>query len=161
MTENFNQPKEYDVVLGGEATAPADGVVLGGLDRIKQVLAIGEVKSRTDALLDALQYGQEGLDLVIQALKSESEEVQEDAYWLLQDNTEPRVKLALQAYNPYLFFECFCTIQTHCRVFSLAISSDQQTLVTDGYTYGDSGHPIHLTKVWNLQTQQEPYTFQA
>ena len=161
MTENFNQPKEYDVVLGGEATAPADGVVLGGLDRIKQVLAIREVKLRIDALLDALQYGQEGLDLVIQALEDKSEEVQEAAYLLLQDRKEPRVKPALQAYNPYLFFECFCTIQTHDGVSSLAITSDRQTLVTDSYTYGGEGHSIHITKVWSLQTQQEPYTFQA
>ena len=134
MTESFNQPKEYDVVLGGEATAPADGVVLGGLDWIKQVLAIGEVKSRIDALLDALQYGQSGLDLVIQALESKSEKVQEAAYWLLQDSLEPRVKLSLQVYNPYLFFEYLYTIDKYtdegCTICYIDQSPERQNLVT-------------------------------
>lgn len=103
MTENSNQPKEYDVVLGGRSSVPADGMVLGGLERVKQVLAIEGVEPQIDALLDALQYGQAGLDLVIQALESKSQEVQEAAYWLLQDSIEPRVKLALQASTPFSF----------------------------------------------------------
>ena len=111
MTENSHQPKEYDVVLGGRASAPADGVVLGGLERIKQMLTIGGVETKIDALLDAFEYGQSGLNVVIQALESQSKQVQEAACLLLQDSTEPRVKLALQAYNPYLFFECLCTLQ--------------------------------------------------
>lgn len=67
MTENSHQPQEYDVVLGSQAIASADGVVLEKLARVKQLLARAEVEPRIDALLDAFQYGQLGLDLVIQA----------------------------------------------------------------------------------------------
>ena len=34
-----NQPREYDAVLGGDSQAPVDGVVLGGIEGIKQRLA--------------------------------------------------------------------------------------------------------------------------
>ena len=149
MTENFHQPKEYDVVLGGRASAPADGVVLGGLERVKQMLTIGGVETKIDALLDAFEYGQSGLDLVIQALESQSKQVQEAACLLLQDSTEPRVKLALQAYNPYLFFECLCTLQMGL-VKSLALSPERKTLVS---VDDDS-----VIKVWDLQTQQVVHT---
>ena len=151
MTENSNQPEEYDVVLGGQASVPADGMVLGGLERVKQVLAIKGVEPQIDALLDALQYGQAGLDLVIQALEFKSEEVQEAAYWLLQDSIEPRVKLALQAYNPFLFFECLCTFQMGSAISS-ALSPARKTLVN---VDDDNG----AIKVWNLQTQRVIHTF--
>ena len=113
------------------------------------------LEQRIDALLDAFEYGQSGLDLVIQALESKSEEVQEAAYLLLQDSTELRVRVALEAYNPYLFFKCLCTIQAYpnrgYRVGSVAVSSNRQTLVScdcDG-----------MIKEWNLHTQQIINTF--
>ncbi len=155
ITDKTNQPKEYDVVLGGRASAPADGVALGGLERVKQMLVNGAVEQRID-VLDAFQYGQLGLDLVIQALDDKSEQVQEAAYWLLQDSTEPRVKLALQAYNPYLFFECLRTIEKYtdevCRIGHVANSPKQQISVP--YDYDGT------IKVWNMQTRQVIHTFQ-
>ena len=33
MTNNFNQPQKYDVVLGCQSPTPNDGVVLGGIDK--------------------------------------------------------------------------------------------------------------------------------
>ena len=146
------QPAERVRCCTGRATAPADGVVLGGLERVKQALVNGAVEQRIDALLDAFQYGQLGLDLVIQALDDKSEKVQEAAYWLLQDSTEPRVKLALQAYNPYLFFECLCT--THMGpVRTLALSPERKTLVSVDVD-------TNTIKEWNLQTQQIIHTFE-
>lgn len=83
MTENSNQPEEYDVVLGSQVSTPTDSVVLGGLDRVKQILVIGEAEQKIDALMDAFQYSQQGLDLVIQALEDKSREVRAAAYLLL------------------------------------------------------------------------------
>ena len=57
MIDNPTQPKEYDVILGDRATPLTDAVVLGGLERVKQMLVTGEAEQRIDALLDALQYG--------------------------------------------------------------------------------------------------------
>lgn len=150
IAENPNQSGEYDVVLGSQTPLPVDGAVLGGLEGVKQRLARESVEQKIDALLDAFQYGQEGLELVIQALESKFEEVQGAAYLLLQDSTEPKVRLALEAYNPYLFFECLCTIQAYpdrgYKVGSVAVNSDRHTL--------GSCDCNGMIKVCNLHTQK-------
>ena len=89
------------------------------------------------------------MDLIIQALDDKSGKVQEAAYWLLQDRKDPRVKPVLQAYNPYLFFECLYTIDIG-RVYSLALSPDGKILVSVDYD--------NTVKVWDLQTQQLIHT---
>ncbi len=48
MTQKFNQLQEYDIVLGDQATALADSVVLEGLARIKQLLASGGIERGED-----------------------------------------------------------------------------------------------------------------
>ncbi|MBD1922816.1 FKBP-type peptidyl-prolyl cis-trans isomerase [Microcoleus sp. FACHB-831] len=58
-------------------------------------LASTVVDERIAALTEALKYGQAGLDLVIEALKDESEQVRQAAYVLLQESGEPRVKEVL------------------------------------------------------------------
>ena len=73
MAENPHQPRKYDAVLGGQAPLAADGAaVLGGMAGVKQRLARGGVKQRVDGLLNAFEYGQEGLDLVIQSIEDTS-----------------------------------------------------------------------------------------
>ncbi|WP_242022241.1 FKBP-type peptidyl-prolyl cis-trans isomerase [Microcoleus sp. FACHB-831] len=95
MTNNSNHPRDYDAVLGGKAPSPASGAVLGGLQGAKMRLASTVVDERIAALTEALKYGQAGLDLVIEALKDESEQVRQAAYVLLQESGEPRVKEVL------------------------------------------------------------------
>jgi len=80
MADNPNQPKAYDVVLGGQVPIPSSIAVLGGLEGIKRHLTSAVALQRISALSDALKYGQKGLALVIQALKDESWEVQQSAY---------------------------------------------------------------------------------
>ncbi|MEH2026736.1 WD40 repeat domain-containing protein [Nostoc sp.] len=130
--------------------------VLGGIERVKQLLAHGKVEQKIDALLDAFEYGEAGLNLIIQALQNSEVDVQESAYWLLQESTEPRTKLALQLYNPYLFFEYLFTIERYTdEVRSIAcvdISQELQTLVTCNYN--------NIIQVWNMKTQQVICTFQ-
>lgn len=146
MAENLNQPREYDAVLGGQAPPPQDGAVLGGWEGVKQRLARGAVEQRIDALLDAFQYGQEGLNLVIQTLEDKSNEVSLAAYWLLQDSTEPRAKQALSDYNHYARFKCLHTLQGHTEyLLCLAINPDGKTLVSGCY---------NIVKVWNLRSGQ-------
>ncbi len=100
MHENPNQPKDYDAVLGRQVSAPAGGVVLGGLSGVKRRLASVVALQRATALADALNYGQEGLDLVIQALLDESEQVQQTACLLLQQlRTQPKVQQALEDFQ--------------------------------------------------------------
>ncbi|MEH2136353.1 hypothetical protein [Nostoc sp.] len=50
MINNQNEPREFDVVLGKEAPPPVQGVVLGGIEGVKQRLASFLVKARIDAV---------------------------------------------------------------------------------------------------------------
>ncbi|MEH1933786.1 MAG: pentapeptide repeat-containing protein [Nostoc sp.] len=99
MTNNQNQPRDYDAVLGGQSPSPVDGAVLGGIEGVKNCLSSPMIEVRIAALSEALKYGDAGLDVLIQTLLDESILVQCFAYQLLQQRVEPQVIQALQAYN--------------------------------------------------------------
>ena len=46
MTEKSKQPKEYDLVLGGNNPPPVDGLVLGGKAEIVKRLSSGDIYER-------------------------------------------------------------------------------------------------------------------
>jgi formylglycine-generating enzyme required for sulfatase activity len=89
------QPREYDAVLGGNSPSPEGAAVLGGIEGVKLRLQNPEAKVRIAALQQALNYGEQGLDLVIAGLKDESVEVQIQTYHILNSRTETKVKEAL------------------------------------------------------------------
>lgn len=95
---NPNKPRDYDVVLGRQASASVSSAVLGGVEGFKQRLANPSLALREAALQEALQYGQVGLDTVIQALSDESVQIQQSAYALLQKLALPKAKQALREY---------------------------------------------------------------
>lgn len=102
MINNRNQPRPDDTVLGGQSLPQVSGAVLGGLEGVKQRLASSVEEQRVAALSEAMKYVQEGLDLVIQALKDESQSVQQAAYSLLEERFEFRIKQALQEHDSEL-----------------------------------------------------------
>jgi hypothetical protein len=65
----------------------------------KRQLASESDEQRAAALSDVLNYGHEGLNLVIHALRHSSDQVQSVAYNLLKDRTEPRVRKALELFS--------------------------------------------------------------
>jgi len=131
MVDNSQEPKKHDVVLGGHSNAPRYGVVLGGLQRIKQLVAHGKVEQKIDALLDAFEYGQAGLEIIIHSLHDSSRQVREAAYFLLQESTELSAKEVLQEYIPYEFFKCLHTWNEETHIpLRLSISSDWKILVS-------------------------------
>ena len=140
MTYNRNQPRAYDVVLGGQTPTPMYGAILGGLLGVKQRLSkshLGDspshVVQRVNALKDALNYGVEGLELVIEALKDSSWRVQRTAFSLLQGYQEPIVIQALQEYNPYDPFQCLYRYPTgKSTTYAIAITPDGQVMVSGG-----------------------------
>ncbi|MEH2224254.1 WD40 repeat domain-containing protein [Nostoc sp.] len=144
MTENQNQPKEYDAVLGTQNSAPIGSVILGGLEGVKSRLRSVDIEAQISALKEALNYGEAGLDLVIQTWQSESGNFKWAAYSLLRHREEPRVKQALQEYNPWLNITCLHTLQQDSDITFVAISPDGRTLVT-------CGAAINL---WDLHTGQ-------
>lgn len=99
---NQNQPKEFDAVLGGKNPPPIDGLVLGGIEGVKHRLKSVSTEKRINGLIDALDYGNEGLDLVIESLIDSSEQVRLVAGKLLRDKGGERGKQALLRHNPLL-----------------------------------------------------------
>jgi formylglycine-generating enzyme required for sulfatase activity len=90
------QPREYDAVLGGNSPSLEGAAVLGGIEGVKLRLQNPDAKVRIAALEQALNYGEQGLDLVIAGLKDESWDIQNAAYLILNSRAEPRIKQILQ-----------------------------------------------------------------
>lgn len=85
MEKNLNQPKTGDMVLGG-------------LEGVKRRLASDALEQKIAALSEAFNYGQAGLDLVIQVIKDKSSPIQSVAYLLLKNKSEQQVNESLQEY---------------------------------------------------------------
>ncbi|VEP15326.1 hypothetical protein H1P_3260004 [Hyella patelloides LEGE 07179] len=109
MNDESRQPKEYNLVLGGNNPPLTDGLVLGGIEGVKRCLVSDDIKVRIAALSDAIKYGDEGLDLVIEALQDKSDKVGIAAYKLLRDRKENKIKQAIINFNPYRFLNVFTT----------------------------------------------------
>ncbi len=157
MPDHPNQPQQYDAVLGGQTPIPVGRAILGGLEGVKRHLDSAVEDQRIAALSEALKYGEAGLDLVILALQDESEKLGRAAYLLLRERTEPKVKQTLIDYKPWQFVTCLHTLAQHslryfkrpyelAAVYSVAISRDGQTLVSEGED--DS------IRVWHVPTGQ-------
>lgn len=101
MSEQQNEPRKDDVVLGGQSPPPIQGVVLGGINGVKRRLSSPIMEVRVAALNDALNYDDAGLEVVLQALQDESRQIQLSAYQILRRRQEPQVKQALKKYKPW------------------------------------------------------------
>ncbi|GET41212.1 WD40 repeat domain-containing protein [Microseira wollei] len=111
MTQNTQEPREYDVVLGGQNIIPATGAVLGGVAGVKRRFASAIAEHRIAAVKEAKKYGKAGLEIGIKALEDESEQVQKTAYLQLRGRKEEEVRQALRQFNCYRFFECLRTVK--------------------------------------------------
>ncbi|MEG5064708.1 formylglycine-generating enzyme family protein, partial [Microcoleus sp. B3-A4] len=105
MSDNQNEPREYDAVLGGQSSIPVNAAVLGGIPGVKSRLASPAVEVRIAALSEAVKYGEAGLDLIIGGLQDESMQVKFVAYSLLKDRNEGKIKQHLQNYSPVFEFD--------------------------------------------------------
>jgi COMPASS component SWD3 len=138
MNINSNQPKAYDVVLGGQSSIPMNAAVLGGLPGVKRRLDSSQnsphlIEQRINALKEALNYGKTGLSLVVEALNDRSWRIQRTAYSLLQNNQEPSVIEALREYNPYQFFQYLYRYSTgKSTTYAIAFTPDNQIMVSGG-----------------------------
>jgi WD40 repeat protein len=154
MTNNLNTPREYDAVLGGQAPPPVNSAVLGGLDGVRNRLASGILEVQQAALSDALKYGSPGLELLVQALKNESIEIQKAAYFILRKQTESTVRIALKEYSPYKYFECLKTLKGNLGgIISISVSPGGDILASNGTD--------KTLKVWNLHSGKEILTIKG
>ena len=132
MSDNSNQPKPYDLVLGGNNAPPINSGVLGGIEGVKRRLANDNVEIRIAALKDALKYDDEGLSLIIAALEEKDKDIQINAYKLLYTLKENRAKKAIQSFNPYRFLKSVCKLELYIRGITGSICIKDNLL----YIYG-------------------------
>jgi hypothetical protein len=85
MAKKLNQPQSNELVFFG-------------LEGVKKRLANDALEQKIAALTEAFDYGEAGLDLVIEVLKEPSSPIQSVAYLLLKERAEQQVKEALQQY---------------------------------------------------------------
>ncbi|BAY83106.1 GUN4 domain protein [Calothrix parasitica NIES-267] len=98
-----NQPREFDAVLGGSTSPIFTSAVLGGIEGVKLRLQSKNVDVRFDALWDALNYGEAGLDLIAQRLHDYYGKVSRYAELLLRERGGEKGKQALLDYNPWKY----------------------------------------------------------
>lgn len=157
MTNNQNEPRKFDIVLGGEKPLPLQGAVLGGLEGVKQRLASSVVEARVAALNEALNYGEIGLDLVINSLEDKHRKVRQAAAKLLENRTEKRVKLTVKNYkfwssyerldsNPYGYAKTFANRKVIEFDTKIGIS------VTDGAAYA-----LRVNRKWVIKGYEYQY----
>lgn len=80
------------------------------LKKIERDMESGSEQQRVDALLDAFDYGDAGLYLIIQALDDPCQSVREAAHLLLTENQSEPAKQALWDYLPYRHLQPLCTL---------------------------------------------------
>ena len=154
MAKNPNRPRKDDAVLGTQVPTLVDGVVLGGIEGVKRRLASGVEQHQILALHDSLNYGEAGLDLVMQASRFETGQVQHTAEKLLLQKRLSQFQQKLLEYNHWLFFDCLFTLKGHSdKVNSVAISPDKLTLA--------SASNDKSIKVWFLPTGEIQRTLEG
>ncbi len=134
MTNNQNQPNQYDAVLGGNAPPPIHGAVLGGIEGVKRRLASSNIEAQMAALKEAVNYDETGLNLVIQALEDKRRKIRRAAVELLQHRNEPQVKSVLKNYKFWSSFEKLYGLPNqHSTTFAnrKVIEFDHKTGITD------------------------------
>ena len=154
MTNNPNQPTEYDAVLGGQAPPPVEGAILGGIEGVKHRLSSPVIEARVAALSEAINYGEVGLNLVIQALEDKFRKVRHSASVLLQGREEPEAKLALQNYKFWSGFQRLYGLPgEYATAFAnrKVIEFDPKTGITD--TVG-TAYALRAIYTWNIAMRQ-------
>ncbi len=132
------------------------------LENIHRQLQGNSTKEKVDALLDAFQYGQSGIELIIKALNDYSREVRQSAFLLLSDCNEEIARQAIWNYLPFRKIQCLCTLtnfdfnlncykleQSHPAYF--AIADYNNTLIC----YWDLDYKYSFVNVWDLKTGQQ------
>jgi formylglycine-generating enzyme required for sulfatase activity len=101
-----NQPRKDDAVLGGKNT-PTNAAVLGGIQGVKSRLnPANPIEVKIAALKNALNYGEAGLDIVIQALQENPLiDMKVAAYQLLKEREETTIKLFLSEFPDIFDFD--------------------------------------------------------
>jgi hypothetical protein len=105
MNQELPQPRDGDVVLGTTSIDISTAVVLGGIEGAKRDLQSESEYIRLAGLDKALKYGEDGIGLVIDALKDPTQVVKSKAYKLLRKSSESIASKALDGFYDFELFE--------------------------------------------------------
>lgn len=158
------KPKDDSAVLGGQNSFDSYSLVLGGLQGVRNRLQSNCSNQKVDALLDALQYGHAGIEVVAQALGDRRREVRQSAFLLLSDTNEDVAKQAIWNHLPWKKMHCLQTLtefnldcyapeQHHPDYF--AIANYNNTLLC----YWDLTYKQSSINIWDLETLQRKIDF--
>jgi COMPASS component SWD3 len=122
------QPSNTDAILGGQNPAPIDTAILGGIDGLKQRIASKDENLQISALHEALKYDDSGVELLIQVWEKESSNLKWQAFSLLREREEEKVKNALAAHNPWVNLSCIHTWEQNAAVKCIIIDREGNSL---------------------------------
>ncbi|MFB2972285.1 hypothetical protein ACE1CD_25270 [Aerosakkonema sp. BLCC-F183] len=139
MAENSDRPTDFDAVLGGQTPPPVGGVVLGGMEGLRRRFAASIVEERVAVLSDALNYGDAGIDLLIEAMNDREIIVRVTAYKLLENVSAAKAKKAIARGIP---------LNIGDRIYSVYESDisygDDLYYITDSINqYYEQEHPLY------------------
>lgn len=98
MLENFDRPKPYDAVRGGQLPPPVGAVVLGGLAGVKHRLSSSVSEHRIAAMKETLNYGDSGLEIIVKICQTETGATQQAACNLIRQKLSSIAKEKLLAF---------------------------------------------------------------
>jgi WD40 repeat protein len=112
------------------------------------------INRKIDALLDAFESSDKGIDLIAQALNEPVREVREVAYWLLTEINEETAKQELRNYLLYARMQCLHTIVGHSErdPSYFTISTNKKALLSNCHSEDYRGYAYATINVWDLQT---------
>jgi len=100
------RPRPDDAVLGGQSQAPLDAAVLGGIQGVQQKLASDNEVVKKEGILQALNYGEKGIEALFGVLEWEnSPEIQWLTYQMLEKQGDPGIIAKLKNYLPWYQYE--------------------------------------------------------
>jgi WD40 repeat protein len=147
---NEPQPGKFDLVLGGTSNTPENALVLGGIQGAQQRYKNPDPKVRINAISQALNYGEDGVDLLLYALTTdESTDVKDAAYNLLRSKYGKLIEsvIAYEAQKSLTSWELEYTLTGHSDdVKSVAFSPDGKILA--------SGSRDNTIKLWDVATRR-------
>jgi hypothetical protein len=89
-------PDNQDLGLGGQNSPPSDSAILGGIEELQQQMNDAPPDQRSQLLASALNYGEAGIDLLIDRLTHDSVlAIRALAYQLLQGVDSQKANLAV------------------------------------------------------------------
>ncbi|MEM9541191.1 MAG: hypothetical protein AAGA60_17015 [Cyanobacteria bacterium P01_E01_bin.42] len=159
MTEPNQYPQPDDAVLSN-SQSDRGGMVLGGVEGVKQRLSSPVESDRIEALYQALQYGREGVNLVIEAFLKDTFPVRRKAYTILRDRQEADAKQVLQEY--YFWTDCeplFTIPLSASHQYATEISADGRILARS-YQRETRANTSNLEYWVDIRDRQDPRNFE-